>query len=147
HPIGGLPRGRGQAGRAADRGVPIRAGGARRRPGDEGRPVGRRRHARRGDGALRLRAPRGVEGPGGVRRGARERPGAGHLRPAERPGAFSAIVLLVAVGMALGARSSWSRMGAWLSAIVATLALALSLSRGGWMGTGLGLVLMMVALP
>jgi len=62
-------------------------------------------------------------------------------------GAFAAIVFLVAVGMALGARSAWSRMGSWIAAGTALLALGLSLSRGGWIGTALGLVLMMIVLP
>ncbi len=62
-------------------------------------------------------------------------------------GAFASILVLAAVGMALGARTAWSRLGSWAGASAAMLAMGLSLSRGGWIGTALGLLLMMTVLP
>jgi O-antigen ligase len=62
-------------------------------------------------------------------------------------GAFSAMILLIAVGMAVGARSGWSRLGSALAALVSLAALGLSLSRGGWIGTALGLLLLTIGVP
>lgn len=62
-------------------------------------------------------------------------------------GAFAAIVLLVAIGAAMGARTRWGRVGASAAAVVALLALGLTLSRGGWLGTAFALTLMLIGLP
>jgi putative inorganic carbon (HCO3(-)) transporter len=62
-------------------------------------------------------------------------------------GAFAAIVLLVAIGTALGAHTRSGRLGAAAAAVVAFLALAFSLSRGGWLGTAFALTLLVIALP
>jgi O-antigen ligase len=62
-------------------------------------------------------------------------------------GAFSAMVLMVAIGMVVGSRTRWSRIGGWVAALVSLAALALSLSRGGWIGTLLGLTVLVIAVP
>jgi putative inorganic carbon (HCO3(-)) transporter len=62
-------------------------------------------------------------------------------------GGFSAIVLVVAVGIALGARSRRER---WWAAGVASLdglAMLLALSRGAWIGVMLAGVLLLVLVP
>jgi putative inorganic carbon (HCO3(-)) transporter len=55
-------------------------------------------------------------------------------------GSFCALVALVAMGLALGAATIKSRIVYGLAAAVITVGLLLSLSRGGWIGWGLGMV-------
>jgi O-antigen ligase len=62
-------------------------------------------------------------------------------------GGFSAIVLIVAVGLALGARSRRER---WWAITVATfdgIAMLLALSRGAWIGVMLAGVVLLVLVP
>ena len=62
-------------------------------------------------------------------------------------GTFSAMVLLLAVGLLLGARSTRERSLAIGCGLAALAALGLTLSRGAWMGTAIGVALMLVVLP
>ena len=62
-------------------------------------------------------------------------------------GAFAAIVFMVAVGYSLGARSMLARSFGAGTALLSLLALALSLSRGAWIGTLFGALLMLYLLP
>ena len=62
-------------------------------------------------------------------------------------GAFAMLVVLVGIGVVLGARSRRERTLAWCALLPALAALALSLSRGAWIGTTLGGVALLVMLP
>ena len=62
-------------------------------------------------------------------------------------GGFAAAVLLVAVGLLLGARGRGARLGAGVAVAVALVALALALSRGAYLGTLLGGLLLLALLP
>ncbi len=62
-------------------------------------------------------------------------------------GAFAAILLMVALGAALGARTRVARFVSVATAGLASLALIMSLSRGAWLGAALGGVLMLWLLP
>ncbi|MDP9068352.1 MAG: O-antigen ligase family protein [Actinomycetota bacterium] len=62
-------------------------------------------------------------------------------------GAFAAMVSMVAAGMMLGAESRLGRILAGVAFAVVFMALILSLSRGAWIGTALGGLLFVVALP
>jgi O-antigen ligase len=91
-------------------------------------------------------------------------PGAGQLRPRyggavvenraqgvftepNQLGSFSALLLFLACALWLGARSRPARAAAGLAALVAVSALALSLSRGSWIGMATGLVTLLATLP
>jgi len=60
---------------------------------------------------------------------------------------FTAMLLMVAIGIALGARSRLVRVFASLTALISLVALAASLSRGAWFGTAAGTVALVVLLP
>lgn len=62
-------------------------------------------------------------------------------------GIFSAIVLLVSVGLFLGARRPLPRVGAAVSGLLALAGLGLSLSRGAWIGAAVGAAVVLVLLP
>jgi O-antigen ligase len=62
-------------------------------------------------------------------------------------GAFAAILLMVALGSALGARGRGARVASIVAASLSTLALLMSLSRGAWVGTALGGALILYLLP
>lgn len=62
-------------------------------------------------------------------------------------GVFSGTVLLIAVGLYLAARTSGQQWRAGLSAVASLLTLALTLSRGAWIGTAGGVLLLLVLLP
>jgi len=62
-------------------------------------------------------------------------------------GGFSAIVLVVAIGLALGARSRRERWWAGGVAAIDGLAMLLALSRGAWIGMLLAGTLMLVLVP
>jgi putative inorganic carbon (hco3(-)) transporter len=62
-------------------------------------------------------------------------------------GGFSAIVLIVAVGVALGARSRRERWWAIGVAAIDGLAMLLALSRGAWIGMMLAGVVLLVLVP
>jgi O-antigen ligase len=62
-------------------------------------------------------------------------------------GIFSAVVLLVAVGLFLGARTRGQQWRASLSGLAALTALGLTLSRGSWIGTAVGAGLLLALLP
>ncbi len=62
-------------------------------------------------------------------------------------GAFAAILLMVALGWIFGARSAIARASGLAAAAVASVALALSLSRGAWVGTFLAGLFLLILLP
>jgi putative inorganic carbon (hco3(-)) transporter len=62
-------------------------------------------------------------------------------------GGFSAIVLIVAVGVALGARSRLERWWAVLVAAIDGIAMLLALSRGAWIGVMLAGVVLLALVP
>ena len=62
-------------------------------------------------------------------------------------GGFAAAVLFVAAGLLLGARGTWARLGAGTAVAVALVALGLALSRGAYLGTLLGGLLLLALLP
>ncbi len=62
-------------------------------------------------------------------------------------GAFSAAMIMLAIGVLFGARSRWARAGAAVALAVDLVALALSLSRGAWMGTAFGAFVLLAVLP
>jgi len=62
-------------------------------------------------------------------------------------GNFTGVILLLAVGMSLAGRTRTVRLTAALAIPVAVVALGLSLSRGSWIGTALGIALLLVVLP
>ncbi|MDP9341642.1 MAG: O-antigen ligase family protein [Actinomycetota bacterium] len=62
-------------------------------------------------------------------------------------GAFSAAMMMLAIGLLLGARSGWVRMAAAVAVVVDFVALALSLSRGAWMGTAFAAAVLLAVLP
>ena len=62
-------------------------------------------------------------------------------------GTFSAVVLMVSVGLLLGARSRGERLRSAACALLALVALGLALSRGAWIGTVLATVLLLFLLP
>ena len=91
-------------------------------------------------------------------------PGAGQLRPhyggavvenraqglftePNQLGSFSALLVFLACALWLGGRGRAVRTGAGLAALVAVSALALSLSRGSWLGAAAGLATLLVTLP
>ena len=59
-------------------------------------------------------------------------------------GSFCALVALVATGMALSADTVKARLTYGLAAAVITAGLLLSLSRGGWIGWGLGMLVLVL---
>ena len=62
-------------------------------------------------------------------------------------GAFAAAILLLAAGMAFGARTRWRRWGAGITAVVALGCVGLALSRGAYLGTALGGVVFVLLVP
>jgi len=62
-------------------------------------------------------------------------------------GAFSTTVLMLALGALLGARSWLGRLATALVALVALVAVGLALSRGAYLGTALGGLVLIVLLP
>jgi putative inorganic carbon (hco3(-)) transporter len=91
-------------------------------------------------------------------------PGAGQLRPRyggavvenraqglftepNQLGSFSALLLFLACALWLGGRSPTVRAAAGGAALVAVAALALSLSRGSWLGAATGAVVLLATLP
>jgi putative inorganic carbon (hco3(-)) transporter len=91
-------------------------------------------------------------------------PGAGELRPRygaavvdnraqgvftepNQLGSFSALLLFLACALWLGGRARPARGAAGLAALVAVAALALSLSRGSWLGAATGALALLVLLP
>jgi putative inorganic carbon (hco3(-)) transporter len=91
-------------------------------------------------------------------------PGAGQLRPRyggavvenraqglftepNQLGSFSALLLFLACALWLGGRTSTVRTAAGLAALVAVSALALSLSRGSWLGAVAGTAVLLAVLP
>jgi putative inorganic carbon (hco3(-)) transporter len=62
-------------------------------------------------------------------------------------GSFSALLLFLACALWLGGRTSAVRTAAGLAALVAVSALALSLSRGSWLGAIAGTAVLLVMLP
>lgn len=91
-------------------------------------------------------------------------PGAGDLQPVDAGavvdnratsvfgdpnelGAFAAVVLVVACGLALSATRRWERVLAGTGGALGLAALLLSLSRGAWFGAVVGLVALAVLLP
>ena len=62
-------------------------------------------------------------------------------------GTFSAVVLMVSVGLLLGARSRGERLRSAACALLALAALGLALSRGAWIGTVLATGLLLFLLP
>jgi putative inorganic carbon (hco3(-)) transporter len=91
-------------------------------------------------------------------------PGAGQLRPRyggavvenraqglftepNQLGSFAALLVFLACALWLGGRSGPVRTVAGLAALVAVTALALSLSRGSWLGAATGSVVLLATLP
>jgi O-antigen ligase len=62
-------------------------------------------------------------------------------------GFFASMAFFVAVGLGLSARTRLGRWASALSLAVLLLALSLSLSRGAWIGTVAGILLMLATLP
>lgn len=62
-------------------------------------------------------------------------------------GSFSAMVLLLSIGLYFAARSGRERWGGLVTGLVALAALGLSLSRGAWIGTILALSLFVLLVP
>lgn len=62
-------------------------------------------------------------------------------------GAFCAMVAPVAAGLLFGARTVAGRAGAAVALLAVLVALLLSLSRGGWIGTFAAFLYLLVALP
>ncbi|HEY7875202.1 MAG TPA: O-antigen ligase family protein [Actinomycetota bacterium] len=62
-------------------------------------------------------------------------------------GAFAALTLFPAIGLIGGARTKAARALAAIASAVIAGALLLSLSRGAWVGVGLGFVFLIVAMP
>jgi O-antigen ligase len=62
-------------------------------------------------------------------------------------GGFAAPVLMMSLGLFLGARNRWSRVGAAVTGAVALVVVALALSRGAYLGVALGSVFMLAVLP
>jgi putative inorganic carbon (hco3(-)) transporter len=62
-------------------------------------------------------------------------------------GTFSGMVLMIAIGVFFGARSLWERSLAFVSAVACVTALALTLSRGAWIGAVLAALFVMWLLP
>jgi putative inorganic carbon (HCO3(-)) transporter len=62
-------------------------------------------------------------------------------------GGFAAFILVVALGATLGLRARTARLGAGLTMIISLVALSLSLSRGAWIGTAVGIAGVLVLLP
>jgi putative inorganic carbon (HCO3(-)) transporter len=61
-------------------------------------------------------------------------------------GAFCALVVPIAIGLGAGTRTRLGRVASWSSLLVILPALALTLSRGAWIGTGLALLFLLVTL-
>lgn len=91
-------------------------------------------------------------------------PGAGQLRPRygaavvenraqglftepNQLGSFSALLVFLACALWLGGRSGRARTGAGLAALIAVATLAVSLSRGSWLGAATGSVVLLATLP
>lgn len=62
-------------------------------------------------------------------------------------GAFAAILLMVSLGWTLGARSQRERTLGFVTSAVSLVSLAVSLSRGAWIGVALSGVLLLALLP
>jgi len=62
-------------------------------------------------------------------------------------GSFSAMVLVLSIGLYFAARTRGERWGGLVTGLVALAALGLSLSRGAWIGTTLALLLFMFFVP
>ena len=62
-------------------------------------------------------------------------------------GCFSAMVLVLSIGLFLGARGGRQRLAALGCGSMALVALGLSLSRGAWIGAATALLLLLVLLP
>lgn len=62
-------------------------------------------------------------------------------------GCFSAIVLVVALAVLAGARTGRERLGALVAMVSAVAALGFTLSRGAWIGAGVGMLVLAGVLP
>lgn len=62
-------------------------------------------------------------------------------------GTFSATVLIICVGLYLGARTRRQRWGAGAAGLAALTALGFTLSRGAWIGTAVAIALLLLLLP
>ena len=62
-------------------------------------------------------------------------------------GAYAGMTLLVALGLLLAARADWQWLLGAVTAVAATAALGVSLSRGAWVGTGVAGLLLVATLP
>jgi O-antigen ligase len=62
-------------------------------------------------------------------------------------GTFSGLLMFVGLGLALGARTRWERVVGSACLLSATAALLISLSRGAWIGAGLGLAVFVLLSP
>ncbi len=62
-------------------------------------------------------------------------------------GSLAAMLLVVALGVTLSGLPRWYRMLGTVAAVLATAALALSLSRGAWLGAGAGIVALAILIP
>lgn len=71
----------------------------------------------------------------------------GAFTSANQLGAFCALFLMCAIGLALGSRSRVGRRASYVAIAILFGGLALSLSRGAWLGTALAIAYLAVALP
>ncbi|HEV2088194.1 MAG TPA: O-antigen ligase family protein, partial [Cryptosporangiaceae bacterium] len=62
-------------------------------------------------------------------------------------GSYTAMVLFLAIGWGVSAKNRWERLGALVGGVAALAALTLTLSRGAWIGTLIGLVVFTVLHP
>lgn len=62
-------------------------------------------------------------------------------------GAFAAVMVVLGLGLVFSSRRRQARLLAVLSVLVSTAALVVSLSRGSWLGLGLGLVILVILAP
>jgi O-antigen ligase len=71
----------------------------------------------------------------------------GLFRQPNELGTFSAVLLMVSLGVVLGARSRRERLGAAATVLISLAALGLTLSRGAWIGTVLAGLVLIAVLP
>ncbi len=62
-------------------------------------------------------------------------------------GTFEAVLVVLSFGLFFSARTLWPRVAALVSVVVSLGALVFSLSRGSWIGLGLGLAVFLVLAP
>lgn len=62
-------------------------------------------------------------------------------------GGFAATILVLSLGAFVGSRSRWGRLGAGVTGAVTLVVMALALSRGAYIGTALGVLVLLVMLP